>query len=585
MGPHPPSNLRQDEPATEAVDVDGDGRGARGPGPRREQDPEGRRTLVTRFKEQPVLNGLLVLACIALIVVAYTALGPPSSSSGSATRTATAKYGVVQSTVSGSGNVQSAEQLNLGFKTSGTVTHIYVTQGQHVTEGQLLATLDPQSAEVTLEQAKASLQSAEANLAKEEESEGESSGQGSSATGATASAASAGTVSYTTLTLAHASAAGEPAATTPGTEPTGSTTPEGTTPATTTTPSTPAAEPKKASNSSGSQGARSNSGGSSHQSTTTQATSSAPAAAGSGAGTGSSTTKQSAATREANLASARAAVKSDKLSVQSAEQAVQNTRLYAPSSGTIVTLSGEVGETVSGTGTSKSASSSSSSSGSGSSAAAGTGSKGATGASSAAASSSSGQGSSSSSSFAVLSNLESLQLVVPLSESEIGNVHEGQIATVTIEALSGRKVAAHVASVSQVPTSSSGAVSYDVTFQLDQSAEGLKVGMSATAEVVVKQEEGVNVPTSAVKAGSVTVVRDGAHVTQRVTTGLAGDSSTIVLSGLKAGEEVVLPSLSTSGGASLTSRLSSRLGGSRSGGIGGGGFAGGGAFPAGPPGG
>ena len=107
--------------------------------------------------------------------------------------------------------------------------------------------------------------------------------------------------------------------------------------------------------------------------------------------------------------------------------------------------------------------------------------------------------------------------MVPLSESEIGSVHDGQIATVTIEALGGRKVAAHVVSVSQVPTSSSGAVSYDVTFQLDQPAEGLKVGMSATAEVVVKQAEGVNVPTSAIKAGTVTVVRDGKDVTQRVT--------------------------------------------------------------------
>ena len=37
-----------------------------------------------------------------------------------------------------------------------TVTHIYVSQGQQVAQGQLLATLDPQSAEVTLEQAKAS---------------------------------------------------------------------------------------------------------------------------------------------------------------------------------------------------------------------------------------------------------------------------------------------------------------------------------------------------------------------------------------------------------------------------------------------
>ncbi len=552
MGPHPPPNL-QHEPTTETLDVDGDGRGPRRPGPGSGRDSEGRRTLASRFREQPVLNSLLVLACVALIVIAYAAVGPSSSSSGQATRTSTAKYGVVQSTVSGSGNVQSADQLNLGFKTGGTVTHIYVSQGQHVAQGQLLATLDPSSAEVTLEQAKASLQAAEANLAKEEEAEGETStGQGSSGAGATASAASVGTE------------------TTPATTPT--------TTAPTTTTTSPSA-PKKSTKPSGSSGANSNSAGSNRTSSTTQTTSNAPAAS-------SSSSKQSAATREANLASARAAVKSDKLAVQSAEQAVQNTKLYAPSAGTIVTLSGEVGETVSGTGTSKAASSSSSSSSASSGSGAGSGAKSAAGASTGAASSSSGQGSSSSSSFAVLSNLESLQLIVPLSESEIGSVHEGQIATVTIEALSGKKVAAHVANVSQVPTSSSGAVSYDVTFQLDQGAEGLKVGMSATAEVVVKQEPGVNVPTSAIKGGSVTVVRAGKHVTQRVTTGLAGDSSTIVLSGLNAGETVVLPTLSSSSGASLTSRLSSRLG--RAGGIGGGlggGGLGGGGFAGGPPGG
>jgi multidrug resistance efflux pump len=38
----------------------------------------------------------------------------------------------------------------------------------------------------------------------------------------------------------------------------------------------------------------------------------------------------------------------------------------------------------------------------------------------------------------VLSNLSSMQLVVPLSESEVGDVKAGQTATVTIEALSGR---------------------------------------------------------------------------------------------------------------------------------------------------
>jgi hypothetical protein len=178
-----------------------------------------------------------------------------------------------------------------------------------------------------------------------------------------------------------------------------------------------------------------------------------------------------------------------------------------------------------------------------------------------------------------------MQLVAALSESEIGSVKDGQIATVTVEALEGRKLAAHVADVAILSTSSSGAVSYDVTFQLDQMTSGLKPGMSATAEVVVKQAEGINVPTSAITAGSVTVERHGKDVSQAVTTGLAGNSSTIILSGLKAGETVLLPATSSTGssGASLTSKLGGRTGGGLGGG---GGFPSGGGFPAGgPPGG
>ncbi len=101
-------------------------------------------------------------------------------------------------------------------------------------------------------------------------------------------------------------------------------------------------------------------------------------------------------------------------------------------------------------------------------------------------------------------------------------------------------------------------VSYDVTFVLDQLESGLKPGMSATAEVVVAQAEGVNVPTSAISDGSVTVVHGGKQERRAVTTGLAGNSSTIVLSGLKAGEQVSLPLASTSGTSSLLSRLAGR---------------------------
>jgi len=494
---------------------------------------------MTERKRASWLLYALGALCAGAIVAAVLLVGPSSSSQASVTRTARVAQGVVQSTVSGSGNLAAISQLNLGFKTAGTVTHIYVSQAQHVAQGQLVATLDPQSAEVTLEQAKAGLQSAEANLAKEEETGGESSSSGnSSATGGTATASAAAYKLHSAATTTATTPARTPTATPPA-----RTTPTSAAP----TASTPQ--------------------------------SSAPASATKEASSSAPSTTISAATREANLASARAAVKSDKLTVQSDEQAVRDTNLYAPESGTIVALSGQVGEVVSGGGTTRASSSSpSSASGSGSSAT-GAGGASTTGrsASGTSSSSSSTASSSSSSAFAVLSDLSSMQLVVALSESEIDHVKPGQIATVTVEALEGRKLAAHVSEVATLATSSSGAVSYDVTFRLDQMEAGLKPGMSATAEVVVAQAEGTNVPTSAISAGEVTVERGGKQVRQRVVTGLAGNSSTLILSGLQPGETVVLPAASTtsSSATNLVSKFAGRGGGA--GGLGGG-LGGGGAF-------
>jgi multidrug efflux pump subunit AcrA (membrane-fusion protein) len=504
---------------------------------------------------------LLGALCIGAIVVAVLVVGPASGSTTATGRTITVGQGVVQSTVSGSGSVQAATQLDLGFKTSGVVTQIFVSQGAHVTEGQLLAELNPDTAEVTLEQARASLQAAEASLVQEEETDGEgTSGSGTSGSGSGRATASAASV---------ASVASVGASTTPN-EATTTATPTHTTPATTHhLRTTPAAH---------------------EESSTTTPKERSSTTPKEGSNTTPAKASLSAAAREANIASARAAVKSDRLTVQSAEQALSDTKLFAPITGTLVSLSGEVGEAVTASGTTKGSSSSSGSGSSGSGASSSAASAfGASSAASGSGSSSSGSGSgsgSSSSSFAVLSDLSSMQLVVALSESEVVNVRPGQPATVTIEALEGLELAAHVLSVATLPTSSSGVVSYDVTFQLDQLASGLKPGMSATAEVVVKQAEGVNVPTTAISADTVTVVHDGTETRRRVVTGLAGDSSTIILSGLSAGEQIVLPvARASSTTSSLLSRLGSRTGalGGATGGLGGGG--GGAAFFGGPGGG
>ena len=230
-----------------------------------------------------------------------------------------------------------------------------------------------------------------------------------------------------------------------------------------------------------------------------------------------------------------------------------------------------MGENVSGTGTSKASTSSGSSSGG--STGTGAGAAGARGGTGTGSGSTGASGSGSSSAFAVLSDLNSMQLVVALSESEIVHVHSGQPATVTIEALEGAKLAAHVLSVATLSSSSSGVVSYDVTFQLDQTAAGLRPGMSGSAEVVVRAGRRGKRPHQR----DLGLYGDGRpghkQVRRRVVTGLAGNSSTIVLSGLRAGEEVALPLASTSSATSLTSRLAGR-GGGLGGGLGGGWVAG-----------
>jgi multidrug efflux pump subunit AcrA (membrane-fusion protein) len=526
--------------------------------------------------QRPWPTYLLAALCAGAIIAAVLVVGPSSGTASSTGRTITVGEGVVQSTVSGSGNIQAATQLDLGFKTSGVVTQIYVHQGQHVTEGQLLAELNPDSAEVTLEQARASLQAAEASLVQEEETDGEgSSGTGSSGTGsshATASAASVEDISYSPPTSpVTAAPTSTPPTTTTTTTPTTSTPP--TTP-TNTAPDTTTAPPHVApatTTPSHTERAKMHSNQTSSESGTGAGTGNSSTNRESDSGTSAAKATLSTAAREANIASARAAVKSDRLTVQSAEEALSDTKLFAPTTGTIVSLAGEVGEAVSASGTTKASSSSSGSgsSGSGSSSSAASAFGASSAATGASGSGSSGSGSSSSSSFAVLSDLSSMQLVVALSESEVVNVRDGQPATVTIEALEGLKLAAHVVSVATLPTSSSGVVSYDVTFQLDQLESGLKPGMSATAEVVVKQAEGVNVPTSAITADTVTVLHNGTRTRRRVVTGLAGNSSTIVLSGLSAGEQIILPVARSS---STTSSLLSRLGGGKGalGGAGGG---------------
>jgi multidrug efflux pump subunit AcrA (membrane-fusion protein) len=496
----------------------------------------------------PWLVYVLGALCVGAAATAFLVVGPPAQSAA-ASRTAVVGRGVVQSTVSASGNLTAANQTNVDFKVSGALAEVYARVGEHVSAGKLLAELDPDQAQTALTVAEDNLRSAEDRL---EQAEGEGSSGSSSPTATTSAATTSPSMTDTAPTSE-----------------TTATSPSPTKPAVNARPKTKASTPSKRK--------------------TTQPSTTQPNE-GDETSRGSSGGSESAVGKAATVASDQAQVESARASVLSAEQSLAETKLYAPNDGTVASIAAETPGTAVSAGAGGNSGSSSASGGSSSSSSGASGSGlggggassagGSSGASSVSGASSSGSSSGSSASgFIVLVDTSSMQLVVPLSESDITKVKVGQVATVTVNALPTEKLAAKVTSIALLSTTSSGVVSYDVTLQLEQSASGLRPGMTASAQIVVAQaENAVNVTSSAISGrgatATVTVLRNGKDVRQQVILGLAGDSTTQVLNGLSPGEEVVVPIAS---GLSLGSGTTGRTGAFGAGGLGGGGLGGGGA--------
>jgi multidrug efflux pump subunit AcrA (membrane-fusion protein) len=493
---------------------------------------------------RPLEWGLAILA-VALVVIAITSLGTGSSSSSAATRrTATVDKGVVQSTVSGNGTLEPAQKVELGFGASGEVTAIRVKAGQKVTKGEVLAEVDSSSARASLAAAEAQLIEAEEAVESAEEAEEESE-----------------EVAYTggahTVFIGLMSEDGTGAAKVEGE-------PEETEKAAPKKEPEPVEEEEAVKREE--KTAASETKEEQPEAATPEAESSAPTSgggsetSGSGAETGGGATV-SLPTAEANLLSAE-------LGVKSARQEVRETTLTAPISGTIASISGSVGETVSG---------GSSTSGGNSEASA----PGATGDES---------GGGGGEAFTVIAQLHRLKMEVSFSEADIGKVREGQTATVAIDSMEGTELAGKVTKVSVLPSEgSSSVVEYPATILLTQSAKGLRAGMSASAEVVVEQvKNALTVPSEAISQAAggktVTVEEDGKEVTKTVTTGLVGDETTEVLTGVKEGQTLVLPEATVATGTTEGSSGSQESGALPSGGAtftfpGGGG----GSSSAGPP--
>src|SRR5579875_736041 len=132
---------------------------------------------------------MLALAVVfaAAVVAGILELGPPTSSARTSREVITAADGLVQSTVTGTGNVEAGTDVEANFQTSGILQHVYVKDGDHVVKGQLLATLDPTAAQLTVDQAEENLTAAEDQLTNAEDAQASASSSGSTTTTTAAS--------------------------------------------------------------------------------------------------------------------------------------------------------------------------------------------------------------------------------------------------------------------------------------------------------------------------------------------------------------------------------------------------------------
>ena len=261
-----------------------------------------------------------------------------------------------------------------------------------------------------------------------------------------------------------------------------------------------------------------------------------------------------------------ASVTSAQTQVTSAETNLSDASLTSTISGTVASVDLSVGQQVSG----GSSSSGSGASGSGASGSGASGS-GASGSGAAAAVSSSGQ--------VVVIATNSYVVGSTVDDTQIGQVRVGDQAVITPTG-SRASVYGTVSSLGLIATQSSNVATFPVQIAVTGTPGGLYAGATATVSIVVRQINGaVEVPTASISYSSggqatVTVVENGGHVSQPVTTGVSASGETQITKGLGAGAKIMERVVKFNGAA---------VGGARSlfGGTGSSGSFGGGNFPAG----
>ena len=174
--------------------------------------------------------------------------------------------------------------------------------------------------------------------------------------------------------------------------------------------------------------------------------------------------------------------------------------------------------------------------------------------------------------FVIATDLKKMEVDTNVSESDIGNLKEGNAATFTVDAFPKRTFHGVVSQVRQSPQTVQNVVTFDVVVSVDNSDLDLKPGMTAATRIIAEQRTDVlRVPSQAMRympggiaarggapvlpGGAPTqiwVLRDGRPLAIPVELGLDDDSFVEITGGnLKLGDLVIVSEQSQASGRAL----------------------------------
>ncbi len=140
-----------------------------------------------------------------------------------------------------------------------------------------------------------------------------------------------------------------------------------------------------------------------------------------------------------------------------------------------------------------------------------------------------------------------MEIEVEIDEIDVAEVKEGQRVIIDVDALPDLRLEGEVVSISTLSIQMSGLVLYEVTIGFNvPSDSGLKIGMSATADIILEERSNVLlVPSRAVTRDSqgnsvVRVVVNEEIEERQVLTGISDDFDTEIIDGLNEGDMVLI---------------------------------------------